>query len=140
MKYTITALAVAATALCAPVQAHAGDLVFEFTNPSFGGNPLNSGHLLGIANAIKDKEERSSYRDKETVAERFAQTIQSRLLSQVSQEIADRIYGEDAADRGQFVIDSTTIAFERVGEEIELTITDGTEEGSTTILVPAPVF
>ncbi|MBC7156547.1 MAG: hypothetical protein H5U20_03415, partial [Rhodobacteraceae bacterium] len=35
----------------AAAPAIAGDLVYQPVNPSFGGNPGNSGHLLSIANA-----------------------------------------------------------------------------------------
>ena len=34
----------------------AQDLVYEPVNPSFGGNPFNSAHLLAIANAQNDFE------------------------------------------------------------------------------------
>jgi len=44
---------VAFTCLCI-TQAHATELVYEPINPSFGGNPLYSAHLLGVANAIND--------------------------------------------------------------------------------------
>ena len=35
-------------------QALAQDIVYQPVNPSFGGNPFNSNHLLGIANAQND--------------------------------------------------------------------------------------
>lgn len=37
--------------LVAPIEGMTQDLVYQPVNPSFGGSPLNSGHLLSIANA-----------------------------------------------------------------------------------------
>lgn len=56
------AVAAAATAFVAfGAAAQAQDIVYEPVNPSFGGNPFNSAHLLGIANAQNDfKDSRSN--------------------------------------------------------------------------------
>ena len=47
-----TALGAAFVFACT-TSAAAEDLVYTPVNPSFGGNPFNSAHLLGIANAQK---------------------------------------------------------------------------------------
>ena len=41
-------------ALTVSMTASASELIYRPTNPSFGGNPLNSSHLLGTANAQND--------------------------------------------------------------------------------------
>lgn len=41
-----------------PTPLRAQDLNYKPVNPTFGGNPFNSNHLLGVANAQND------YRDK----------------------------------------------------------------------------
>ena len=46
-------------ALIAPA-LHASELVYRPVNPSFGGNPLNSSHLLGTANAQNDYKDPAS--------------------------------------------------------------------------------
>ena len=39
------------------VPASAQDLSYEPIDPSFGGNPFNSAHLLGVANAQNDYDD-----------------------------------------------------------------------------------
>ena len=79
--------------------AAAQDLTYEPVNPSFGGNPFNSSHLLGIANAQND------YRDPRapsnaSQSDVFARQLQSRLLSALSSQIVDAIFGENPQERG----------------------------------------
>ena len=45
------------SAALAPSAAAASDLKFEFNNPSFGGNPFNSAHLLAVANGQNDYDD-----------------------------------------------------------------------------------
>lgn len=114
--------------------AHGEELVYQPVNPSFGGNPFNSSHLMGLANTQNmhqpGSEARSSLDD-------FTRRIQSALLSRVSTEIANQILGEDAADSGSFVVDDTTISFTRTDGIVTVIITDGAG-GSTEIRIPAP--
>ena len=59
--------------------AVAQDITYQPIDPSFGGNPFNSAHLLGIANAqntYKDPKAASS----SSQADIFARQLQSRLL------------------------------------------------------------
>ena len=140
-------LAVAGACFLAPA-ALAGQLTYQPINPSFGGNPLNSQHLLGVANAI-DK-----YQDPAQVAQQaqqdaqlkalsdpkaqFAQTIQSSLLSQISQQISSQIYGENARPSGTFQIGDTNVNFFRSGPNTVVDITDAASGGTTRISIPTP--
>ena len=47
-------------ALTVSMTASASELIYRPTNPSFGGNPLNSSHLLGTANAQNDYKDPST--------------------------------------------------------------------------------
>ena len=72
--------------------ANAQDMVYQPNDPTFGGNPFNSAHLLGIANAqntYKDPNSGSS----SSQADIFARQLQSRLLSALSSQIVDAIFG-----------------------------------------------
>ena len=51
MKSVLALVFVCAACLLAGGGALAGDLVFTFTNPTFGGNPNNASGLLALANA-----------------------------------------------------------------------------------------
>jgi curli production assembly/transport component CsgF len=115
--------------------ASAGDLVYTPINPSFGGNPFNSSHLLGIANAqnkFKDPNAATSG----SQADIFARQLQSRLLSALSSQITDAIFGENAQEHGTVTFGGQTIEWQRGLESVVLTITNNDTGEVTTIEVP----
>jgi len=135
---TLTALAMA---LALPPVTHAQDLVYTPVNPSFGGNPFNSSHLLSIAEIHRPEEDRetSSLFGSSSLsqADRFTRQLESRILSQISFDIVDKIFNGEA-QTGTFQFDQTTLSFDRLLDgRIELVIVDATTGGSTTILVPS---
>jgi curli production assembly/transport component CsgF len=129
--------AAAALAL-APGALAAGDLTYEPVNPSFGGDPFNSSHLLGIAQAQNEFDDRSF--EPVDPIDRFADDIERRVLSQAAREITDRIFGENPQDSGDFTVGTNRIAFEQVGDEVRLTLTDIETGGETVLTIPAPRF
>ncbi|WP_426265777.1 curli assembly protein CsgF [Sphingomonas sp. LHG3443-2] len=119
--------------VCISSPALAGDLVYQPINPTFGGNPFNSQHLLGIANAQnKTKDPDAPARGSE--ADVFARQLQSRLLSALSSQIVDAIFGEDPQESGTIQFGDQTIEFVRGIDAITLTITSNGEV--TTIVIP----
>lgn len=120
------------------IPAQASELVYKPVNPGFGGNPFNADYLLGTAQAQNEHEDSGGGFNRDPIDD-FARTLESRLLSRLSADIADRIYGEDAADSGRFQIDDTVIEFERVGTQVVIEIADGSGE-TTLIELPVPQF
>ena len=117
------------------VPAAAQDIVYAPVNPSFGGNPFNSAHLLGIANAqnnFKDPKASTS----SSQADIFSRQLQSRLLSALSSQIVDAIFGENPQQSGTIQFGGQTISFVRGLTEVTLTITDDGTGEVTTIVVP----
>lgn len=135
MSKQILVASVTATLLATCGQARADELVYTPVNPSFGGNPFNSGHLLGVANAQNDY---SAPRQKETQAEQFVRLLQSRLLSAVASQVSDSIFGENAQPSGQIVYDNQSVQWETLGDSIRLLITDTTTGAVTEIIIPNP--
>jgi curli production assembly/transport component CsgF len=77
----------------APLAAQ--DITYEPVSPTFGGNPFNSQHVLGVANANNDfRDPRAASSNSQ--ADIFARQLQSRLLSALSSQIVDAIFGENA--------------------------------------------
>ncbi|MGN6155362.1 MAG: curli production assembly/transport component CsgF [Sphingomicrobium sp.] len=134
MRLKLAALA-AGLCIVSASPALAGDLVYTPIDPTFGGNPFNSSHLLGIANAqnkFKDPDALSNG----SQADIFARQLQSRLLSALSGQIVDAIFGDNAQDHGTVDFGGQTIEWVRDLDQVTLTITnDGTGE-VTTIVVP----
>ena len=118
-----------------PSAVQAQELVHRFINPSFGGNPFYSDHLLGVATAQRP-ERASAARQQLSDAERFAQQIQSRILSALSSSIVEAITGAAPGTSGEFRVGDQTIFFERTLTEIRLIITDTNTGEVTEIVVP----
>ncbi|MDA0781176.1 MAG: curli assembly protein CsgF [Rickettsiales bacterium] len=115
----------------------ASPLTYQPTNPSFGGNPFNSSHLIGLANEQKSfTSARTSIPSRDPLDD-FSRTIQRSLLSRLSQDIADSILGENAQDSGSFLIGDTQIFFANDGTNVSIDLTDLTTGGTTNIILPA---
>ena len=125
-----------------PINAQSGDIIYKPFNPSFGGNPLNSGHFRGLAEAQKQENAFGSSGGSSlsgsnglTNAQRFISSLESRLLSNLSRQVADAIFGENPQDSGRVVFGDTEVTFVRGAETIQLIIIDP-EAGETRIEVP----
>ncbi|TMM51917.1 curli assembly protein CsgG [Sulfitobacter sabulilitoris] len=133
--------------LSGPVGAQ--DLVYTPINPSFGGNPLNSGHLLSIANAQRDATARDANdgtggglfggEDEATGtsdADLFVRQLEGRLLSALAGQVTDAIFGNSPQEAGLVTFGTTTVQFNRTLESITLLITDSLDGTVTEIIVP----
>jgi len=129
-------LALGATILAfAGSAALAQDITYQPVDPSFGGNPFNSAHLLGIANA-QNKYKDPSAANSSSQADIFARQLQSRLLSALSSQITDAIFGDNPQQHGTITFGGQTIVFDRGLEDVTLTITNDDTGEVTTIVVP----
>ena len=124
-----------ALSLGATTSASASDLVFEFTNPSFGGNPFNSSHLLAVANAQNNTTDPDAI-DRTDPAQQFLRTLNSRLLSALATQVTDLIFGENAQDTGTIRFGDQEVSFVRGVESVTLTITNFLDGSVTEIIVP----
>ena len=120
-------------AVAMPAQAQ--DIVYQPVDPSFGGNPINEGHLLGIANAQNDYKDPNATTSN-SQADIFSRQLQSRLLSALSSQITDAIFGENPQQHGKISFGGQTIVFDRGLEDVTLTITNDDSGEVTTIVVP----
>ena len=132
----IRAIAIASLC-CGFATAGAQELVYEPVNPSFGGNPFNSSHLLALANA-QDKTEPPSSDDPRSnpQADLFVRQLQSRLLSGLAAEVTDAIFGENPQESGRVVFGDQTIEFVRGLDSITLTIFDAATGTTTEVVIP----
>lgn len=83
-------------------QAGATELVYTPINPSFGGNPLNGTWLLNNAQSQNDHED-PSIKSRTGIAgtsalERFTNQLESRLLSQLMDNISSGNTGSMSTD------------------------------------------
>lgn len=115
--------------------AAAQDLTYAPINPTFGGNPFNSSHLLGVANAQNNYRDPSSTSNS-SQGDIFARQLQSRLLSAVSSQLVDAIFGDNPQESGTFTLGGQTITFFRDLENVTINVTDDVTGEVTTIVVP----
>ena len=125
--------ALAAAGLAVPAAAQ--DITYQPIDPTFGGNPFNSAHLLGVANAQNDYKDPTATTNN-SQADIFARQLQSRLLSALSSQIVDAIFGDDPQESGTISFGGQTISFVRSLTEVTLTITDDDTGEVTTIVIP----
>ncbi|MDF0731756.1 curli assembly protein CsgF [Pseudomonas entomophila] len=98
----------AACLMVAGLTAQATELVYTPVNPAFGGNPLNGTWLLNNAQAQNDHDDpdlksRSSAFSGTSALERFTSQLESRLLSQLLDNINTGNTGSLATDA--FLVD-----------------------------------
>lgn len=117
--------------------AAAQDLSYQPINPSFGGNPFNSSHLLGIANAQNDyRDPASTSSSTSSQADIFRRQLESRLLSSLSSQIVNAIFGENPQEQGTITFGGQTIEFFRSLDEVTLNIRNDETGEVTTIVIP----
>jgi curli production assembly/transport component CsgF len=118
--------------------ALADDFVYTPINPSFGGSPLNSSHLLGTANA-QNNFDRPRSASEQSQAQIFSRQLEARLYSALAGQITDAIFGENARETGRVAFDGQTIEWARGLESVKITIIDDRTQGQTVIEVPTTV-
>ena len=120
--------------------AAASDLLYTPVNPSFGGNPFNSAHLLGLANAQNEPkrkaDEAAEKARQQSDSDRFVQMLQTRLYSSLAQQVSSAIFGDDAQPEGTIKFDDQEISWVNTGTEIRLLVLDAQTGQVTEIVIP----
>lgn len=133
MSFLKASLVAAVFAVAAPVAAQ--DVVYRPISPTFGGNPFNSNHVLGVANANNNtRDPRAATSNSQ--ADIFARQLQSRLLSALSSQIVDAIFGDNPQESGIISFGGQTIEFFRSLDEVTLIIRNDETGEETRIVVP----
>ncbi len=129
---------VASACLIAPLTAQASQITYTPIDPSFGGNPGNSSHLLAIANAQNNYSAPATPASTatQTQASQFLQQLQSRFVSALAANVTDAIFGANPQDHGQIVFGDQTITFDRGLDAVSINILDSTTGQTTNISVP----
>lgn len=136
--------------LIVPTLAMSSEIVHQFNSPAFNGIGYSS-HALTIYNleltrklaisADKKAAELKAEQDaKNTTMAKFVASIESRVYSTLAQQITDQLFaGTGTQVQGTFSFNGGTIAYVKVGNELQVTITD--RDGTvTTLTVPVGDF
>ena len=133
----LAGFAFAITAL-APAQAGAQELVHRFINPSFGGNPFYSDHLLTIANIDRPAQPEDPADPAPTEEELLVAQLQSSLNSQLQSQILDRIRNAQPGQSGNFTLGSSQISFTKTATETRVTFVNSETGETKVIVIPVP--
>jgi len=133
VRFVAVAMALGFCSVANPALAQ--DLVHTPISPTFGGNPFNSNYILGIANAQNDTTDPDAV-DNSTQSSIFARQLESRLLSALSSQIVDAIFGDNPQDQGTITFGGQTIEFFRSLDEVTLIIRDDNSGEETRIVIP----
>ncbi|MFN1833963.1 curli production assembly/transport component CsgF [Balneola sp. MJW-20] len=138
IKKSIYSLAFAALiTLTASADVWGQQLVFNFRNPAFGGNPLNYQWMLSSANA-QNKYQNDGFGgfNRDPLAD-FQQSLQRQVLSQLTREIVSERFGNaDLTQQGTFEFGEFTISVNPGSDGISITILNILTGDETTITVP----
>lgn len=137
MVRSLSALALCA-GMAAAAPASAQDLQYTPINPSFGGSPFNSSHLLDLANI-----QRQDFRPRPTVTptDEFFNRLERSVLAEASRRITQRLFGESQEDAGAFEIGNTAVSYEALDDgSVRVVLTDTLADVTTEIVIPTPVF
>lgn len=118
--------------------AHAQDLTFQFTSPSFGGSSFNSSHLLALADIQNQFVDDGSSRTptSSSQSDLFVRQLQSRLLSSLSSGLSEVITGAEPGDTDTITIGDQQIFYERSLDNIRVVITNLLDGSDTEIVLP----
>jgi curli production assembly/transport component CsgF len=117
--------------------AGASELVYTPINPTFGGNPLNSSQLLGVAGAQKPNPPAIPTKStQQSTAQQFLQMLQSQLYASLASSVANAITGQNAQAAGTIKLDSMQLTWNTVGGQTNITMTDYSTGQVTQISVP----
>jgi len=140
---TIIAITVATTAIAAPLPD------FQFKSPSFNGNGYGT-YVLTIQNeeytrkqaiqqALQAAQDKAKADAANTPINQFLVNLESRVLAQVSQNLATAMFAPGASTSGTFNFQGNTIFWKNLGTTVELQVTDNLGN-VTTIDVPLGSF
>ncbi|KPQ26777.1 MULTISPECIES: curli assembly protein CsgF [unclassified Halomonas] len=86
-------------------QAHAGEMIYEPLNPSFGGDPFMGSYMLNKAQS-QDTNSDPDSRDVDRLSstDRLIQSLESRLISQLLTDVGSGDIGEGGFDSDEFSV------------------------------------
>ncbi|SHG69940.1 curli production assembly/transport component CsgF [Salegentibacter echinorum] len=122
----------------AVIQVSAQDLVYQPTNPAFGGNPYNYQWLLNSAeaqNSFKDPDA-TNQREQMTELERFTSSLNSQLLSQVTRRLFTDQFGQQGLEEGTYSFGSLAVDIYPSNEGLVINILDTETGEQTQVIIP----
>ncbi|TYP73576.1 curli production assembly/transport component CsgF [Aquimarina intermedia] len=125
--------------LCIPAFSvlQAQELVYKPKNPAFGGDTFNYQWLLSSAESQnKFTEETSSGRDQRSDLERFTESLNNQLLSQISRTLFTEQFGNEGLQEGTYTFGTLFIEIFPSGEGLVINILDTSTGDQSQVVIP----
>jgi hypothetical protein len=138
------------TAVVISTPVYAGQLSYQFKDPSFSGDANWSSHVLTIENeefqrkqAIEQAKAAAAAAavaaQQNTNLAKFMNNLESRIYAQMSQQLANDMFTGSGGNSGSFNLEGTTIDWTKDSSAVTMNITDPTGN-QTQIVVPLASF
>ncbi|MFL1895850.1 curli production assembly/transport component CsgF [Aquimarina sp. 2-A2] len=125
--------------LCIPAFSvvQAQELVYKPKNPAFGGDTFNYQWLLSSAESQnKFTEETNSGRDQRSDLERFTESLNNQLLSQISRTLFTEQFGNEGLQEGTYTFGTLFIEIFPSGEGLVINILDTSTGDQSQVVIP----
>ncbi|MBW1298621.1 curli production assembly/transport component CsgF [Aquimarina litoralis] len=113
------------------------DLVYRPKNPAFGGDTFNYQWLLSSAEAQNTfMDESDSNADDRSELERFTESLNNQLLSQISRTLFNEQFGQEGLTEGTFSFGTLFIEIFPSGEGLVINILDTSTGDQSQVIIP----
>ncbi len=112
------------------------DLVYRPINPAFGGDTFNYQWLLSSAEAQNKFTDDEDPRDQQSDLERFTESLNNQLLSQISRSLFNEQFGQDGLTEGTFSFGTLFIEIFPSGEGLVINILDTSTGDQSQVIIP----
>lgn len=120
--------------------ALAQQLTYSFTNPSFGGSPLNGSWLLQSAQVQSDykQKDKSSTATAQSELDEFAKNLNNQILYTLANNIIQKQFGslDGGLKNGQYSVGKYRINIGTGPGGLTVTIFDNTNGNQTQVTIP----
>jgi curli production assembly/transport component CsgF len=136
--------------LLVSIPASAGQLTYQFKDPSFSGDANWSSHVLTIENEEFQRKQAIAQAKQAALAAaiaaqqntnlaKFLNNLESRIYAQMSQQLANDMFTGSGGNSGSFSLEGTTILWTKDSSSVTMNITDPSGN-QTQIVVPLASF
>ncbi|WP_299216400.1 curli production assembly/transport component CsgF [uncultured Aquimarina sp.] len=113
------------------------DLVYRPTNPAFGGDTFNYQWLLSSAEAQNTfTDDNDPNADDRSELERFTESLNNQLLSQISRTLFNEQFGQEGLTEGTFSFGTLFIEIFPSGEGLVINILDTSTGDQSQVIIP----
>jgi curli production assembly/transport component CsgF len=118
------------------IGAQSQALVYKPVNPAFGGDTFNYQWLMSSAENQNKFTEKIAAGTEKTELERFKESLDAQLLSQISSLLYRQQFGTDGLAQGSYTFGSYSIDIYPTADGLSLTILDTKTGEQTQVIIP----